>query len=528
MHGGSPGCRRSVRRLGDGRRLRARLRDFVRADPAARIVPAVQHVGQHVRDFVVGQLRHRRHRRIVVVAVDRHLAVQAVQQDADRALRVRGEEVGAGERREHARQAGAGTLVAHRAGAREHRAARFHLRGQRQRRGARGGARPDGRGAALHAGRGAGRAGRARTRRRGDGVAAVRRVELLARIDRLVLRAVHLQDRERALVERAEDRVIDERVVARHARVEFDRRRAAGRNQRCLHVVLRDVRAVRAHLVEHRADHVETRHEIRAAVADEQAHRLVGARAHRTLARQRAFGAVEDDVGRALVDRLVHVERLQALLAILAVRVEVALHHVVFAVDLRQSLGRLDENQAVHPVRDVHADGRGRAVIDEEPLVERLEREARFVARRGEARRRAAARARHRVQIDVVRHFAVRTILEMEFDRVALPHADEVAGHRAAEGPERVVHAVGDRQHFLDHFEIDDDLRRVAARDRRRHVRRADERRVKRLALRRAEIAGHLARGGARLRARRDHRAEQDGQERGAQLATDRLQVFHD
>ena len=55
----------------------------------------------------------------------------------------------------------------------------------------------------------------------------------------------------------------------------------------------------------------------------------------------------------------------------------------------------------------------------------------------------------------------VGMILEVELDRVALAHADEAAGHGAAEGPERVGHALGDLLVDLVHLEIDDDLRRM-------------------------------------------------------------------
>ena len=154
-----------------------------------------------------------------------------------------------------------------------------------------------------------------------------------------------------------------------------------------------------------------------------------------------------------------------ALLAVLARRVEVALHDVVLLVDRRQAFRRLDEDQAVHAVGHVHADRCGGAVIDVEARVERLEREARRMARRGEARRRAAAGTGDAVQVDVVRHLDSGWLLQVELDRVALAHADEAAGHGAAEGPERVGHAFGNRHVLFDHVEFDDHLRgRVAVR----------------------------------------------------------------
>ncbi len=70
-----------------------------------------------------------------------------------------------------------------------------------------------------------------------------------------------------------------------------------------------------------------------------------------------------------------------AFLAILADGVEVTLHHVELVIHGRQAFGRLDQDQAIHAVGDVHADRRGRAVIDIQTLVERLECELAAVAR---------------------------------------------------------------------------------------------------------------------------------------------------
>ena len=233
---------------------------------------------------------------------------------------------------------------------------------------------------------------------------------------------------------------------------------------------------------------MEARHKVRAAVADEHAHGLVRLHLQRLRTGERGLGAVEQDVRRVLIDRLLHVEGLIALLAILADGVEVALHHVELAIDLRQSFRRLNQNEAIHAVRDVHADRRGRAVVDVETLIQRLEGELRLMPRRREARRGAAAGTCHAVQVDVVRHLARGMILQMELDGVALAHANEAARHGAAERPERVLHAFGNFEVDLFHFEIDDDFRGIVAVRRRRHFRRTRQDRLDRLALRRTEI----------------------------------------
>lgn len=64
-------------------------------------------------------------------------------------------------------------------------------------------------------------------------------VELLARIDELVLRPGCLQLRERAAVEGALERMVDKDERARHAHLEFSDRRSAGRDRRGLNIVCR-------------------------------------------------------------------------------------------------------------------------------------------------------------------------------------------------------------------------------------------------------------------------------------------------
>ena len=176
--------------------------------------------------------------------------------------------------------------------------------------------------------------------------------------------------------------------------------------------------------------------------------------------------------------RLGHAERLQALLAVRALRIEIALHDVIFVVDLRQAFLRLDEDHPVHAVADMHGDRRGRAMIDEETRIERLEREHRTVARRGQRRRRAAARAVDRVQVDVVRILVVGMIVEMKLDLVAFADADEFARHMAAESPECVAHAVGKPPFDFPDLQMHDDLGRMIALDRRRNIWRIGQDRV--------------------------------------------------
>src|SRR3546814_20537912 len=69
-------------------------------------------------------------------------------------------------------------------------------------------------------------------------IADVHRVDLLARVDLRALLALGLEDRQRTLVEGAEDRVVDHHVAARDLEVQVHDRGAPGRAQLGLHVLV--------------------------------------------------------------------------------------------------------------------------------------------------------------------------------------------------------------------------------------------------------------------------------------------------
>ena len=262
---------------------------------------------------------------------------------------------------------------------------------------------------------------------------------------------------------------------------------------------LETVAALERDLVEDLADDVKRGDEVGAAVADEQPHLLPDLGGQRMVPDERALAAVEHHVRRLLVDGLLHVEGLDALLAVLAHGVEVALHHVVLVVHRLEALRGLDQHQAVHAVADVHAHRRGGAVVDVDPLVQCLEGELRLVAGCRKARGRAAAGTDDAVQVNVVRHLVVGMIAEVKLDRVTLAHADEAAGHRAAEGPERVAHPFGDLLLHLPDLQLHDHPGRMAAVRRRRHVGRCSEQRVDRRTQRSRGVSSwRFCRGGVR------------------------------
>ena len=89
-------------------------------------------------------------------------------------------------------------------------------------------------------------------------IAQIDGIDFLAGIDRLVLRAIDFQDGQRALVEGAENRVVDHDIAAGHLRAEFDDGRTASGDQRGLHVGLYIAATLVTHLVKDFADHVKT------------------------------------------------------------------------------------------------------------------------------------------------------------------------------------------------------------------------------------------------------------------------------
>jgi hypothetical protein len=205
------------------------------------------------------------------------------------------------------------------------------------------------------------------------------------------IRAGDRHQADRALVEGPRQGVIDQGQVAGHARHEFDNRRAARRHGGGLHIGLKMITAFGIHLVENRADHMEVGADVGADDAKEQPHFFTRIGAQDALAGECAVSAVEDHIGWPLVNRLLHVKALQAIGTVTAGGVKIALHYIVFAVNLAHAILGLDQNHAVHAVGHMHADRRGGAVVDVQAGIKCLEGKAGLVAGRDQGLRRTAA-----------------------------------------------------------------------------------------------------------------------------------------
>ena len=150
---------------------------------------------------------------------------------------------------------------------------------------------------------------------------------------------------------------------------------------------------------------------VRPAHAEEEPHRVANVGVQRTLAGHRADAAVVDDVFGIFLEELIERECAQALLTAVALQVEVALHDVVLAIDLGQTIGWLDHDHAVHAVRHVLADHGRHAVVDVDARVQRLEADGAGVPWHDLGVNRPATGTVDRVEVDAVRQLRAGRIL---------------------------------------------------------------------------------------------------------------------
>ena len=122
----------------------------------------------------------------------------------------------------------------------------------------------------------------------------------------------------------------------------------------------------------------------------------------------------------------------------------------------RQTFLRLDDDRAVHPVRDVRQHGLRAAVVHEDARVARLEAEGEGLARR-DVLESLVRRDPRRVEVDRVRDRA--TVRERHLDRLALANVhDRAGGAVAVEGPGVVLDTGSDldRDVLQGHVHLDE------------------------------------------------------------------------
>ena len=136
-----------------------------------------------------------------------------------------------------------------------------------------------------------------------------------------------------------------------------------------------------------------------------------------------------------------------------AVQVPLGADEHVLVVDLRERRLRLDDDRAVHPVRDVREHRLGAAVVHEHARVARLEAEGERLARRHVLEGHVGGDAGG-VEVDRVRDRAA--VRQRHLHRLALADVDDRAGSGvvAVEGPDVVLHAGGDLDGLVLHHHV--------------------------------------------------------------------------
>ena len=158
---------------------------------------------------------------------------------------------------------------------------------------------------------------------------------------------------------------------------------------------------------------------VRAGIAEIDAYRLAFIGMERILAHDGVDGAIEDIVLSILLHQVFDAELLQAGLAFWRRRVDLTLHDVVLAVDVRQPARRFDKDQSVHAIGYVLGNHGTAAVIDEQPWSIGLKRKGLRLHRGNLGEVRPSTRSYRRMKVERVHHLATFVVLESHFDGVS-------------------------------------------------------------------------------------------------------------
>src|SRR5262245_30345415 len=96
----------------------------------------------------------------------------------------------------------------------------------------------------------------------------------------------------------------------------------------------------------------------------------------------------------------------------------------------------------------------GGKMVDVEAAAERFPLKGRRLVWRSLRQHRPPMRAGDGVQIDRMWKLTVMGVFQMQLDGIADSHPEKRPRHAAIEGPEFILHAVGQRQVFFDGLEL--------------------------------------------------------------------------
>ena len=133
---------------------------------------------------------------------------------------------------------------------------------------------------------------------------------------------------------------------------------------------------------------------------------------------------------------------------------ELALHDIKFLINLWKSAFRLNQNQAVHAIRDMIHDGTRRAMVDEKSGRFGLEGEDFFFARIHRGERGTSARSIYCVNVDIVRLGIAFGVGQMEFNAVSHAKPCHRTGNGSAKTPETIFYAFSQFSNVFLGFQI--------------------------------------------------------------------------
>ena len=249
-----------------------------------------------------------------------------------------------------------------------------------------------------------------------------------------------------------EERVVNNGKAARNVNFEFDNSCATCRNQGALYVFVNQFAAFNIYFVEDFANNVERRHQVRTTVTYVHTYGFTYFGFQRVIAGNGTNVTVKYYVICIFTDGFVHVKRLQTGFAVFAFGVEVALNDIELFVYFRQAFFRLNQDQTIHTVTDVHAYRGHSTVIDVQAGLQCFPAESRSAARCGKCSSSTTASAGRSMEVDVMRYSRIWVVGEFYFHGIAFAYTNHLTWNVTVECPVSVINAISHFHGFFDGF----------------------------------------------------------------------------
>ena len=255
-----------------------------------------------------------------------------------------------------------------------------------------------------------------------------------------------------AFVKCTEERVVNNGKAARNINFKLNHSCTTCRNQGALYVFVNQFAAFNIYFVEDFTDNVERRHQVRATVTYVHTYGFTYFGFQRVIAGNGTNVTVKYYVICIFTDGFIHIKRLQARLAVFAFGVEVALNDVELFVYFRQAFFRLNQDQTIHTVTDVHTYRGHSTVIDVQAGLQCFPAESRSAAGCGKCSSSTTASAGRSVEVNVMRYGRIWVVGEFYFHGIAFTHTDHLTWNVTVECPVSVINAISHFHGFFDGF----------------------------------------------------------------------------